>query len=130
MKCHFAPHVNLFVCLSYAVFDGRKQVTKRVDTDEGHWAGWNWRTDGDIMVNGAFFVPSGDGLSDTYAKASSYEPRSAALVTQLTMYAGVFGGPRYVPYKFAYSLLYTKHANFSFFSYNTSNLGGYIFSLI
>ncbi|MFS8012419.1 putative pectate lyase [Helianthus anomalus] len=71
-----------------------KEVTKRVDTDEGNWSGWNWRTDGDIMVNGAFFVPSGDGLSATYAKASSYEPKSAALVTQLTKYAGVFGGPR------------------------------------
>ncbi|KAK9061291.1 hypothetical protein SSX86_018471 [Deinandra increscens subsp. villosa] len=71
-----------------------KEVTKRVDTDEGNWSGWNWRTDGDIMVNGAFFVPSGDGMSAIYAKASSYEPKSAALVTQLTKYAGVFGGPR------------------------------------
>ncbi|CAI9273389.1 unnamed protein product [Lactuca saligna] len=71
-----------------------KEVTKRVDTDEGNWAGWNWRTDGDIMVNGAFFVPSGDGMSAIYAKAASYEPKSAALVTQLTMNAGVFGGPR------------------------------------
>ncbi|KAI7749855.1 hypothetical protein M8C21_027520 [Ambrosia artemisiifolia] len=71
-----------------------KEVTKRVDTDEGSWSGWNWRTDGDIMVNGAFFVPSGDGLSAIYAKASSYEAKSAAMVTQLTKYAGVFGGPR------------------------------------
>ncbi|KVI09719.1 AmbAllergen, partial [Cynara cardunculus var. scolymus] len=70
-----------------------KEVTKRVDTDEGNWAGWNWRTDGDIMVNGAFFVPSGEGMSTTYANAASYEPKSAALVTQLTMNAGVFGGP-------------------------------------
>ncbi|XP_071738792.1 probable pectate lyase 5 [Rutidosis leptorrhynchoides] len=71
-----------------------KEVTKRVDTGEENWSGWNWRTDGDIMVNGAFFVPSGDGLSSMYANAESYEPRSANLVTQLTMYAGVFGGPR------------------------------------
>nr|GEV62811.1 probable pectate lyase 5 [Tanacetum cinerariifolium] len=71
-----------------------KEVTKRVDTGEENWAGWNWRTDGDIMVNGAFFVPSGDGMSAIYAKAASYEPKSASLVTQLTMYAGVFGGPR------------------------------------
>ncbi|KAL4576498.1 hypothetical protein LXL04_012593 [Taraxacum kok-saghyz] len=71
-----------------------KEVTKRVDTDEGNWAGWNWRTDGDIMVNGAFFVPSGDGMSTVYANAASYEPKSAALVSQLTMNAGVFGGPR------------------------------------
>lgn len=71
-------------------------MTKRVDTNEG-WADWNWRTDGDIMVNGAFFVPSGAGLSAQYAKASSVEPKSAGIINQLTMNAGVFGGPRYDP---------------------------------
>ncbi|OAY45823.1 probable pectate lyase 13 isoform X1 [Manihot esculenta] len=71
-----------------------KEVTKRVDTNEG-WADWNWRTDGDIMVNGAFFVPSGAGLSAQYAKASSVEPKSAGIINQLTMNAGVFGGPRH-----------------------------------
>lgn len=73
------------------------QVTKRVDTNEGDWADWNWRTEGDIMVNGAFFVPSGAGLSAQYAKASSVEPKSAALIDQLTSNAGVFGDPRYPP---------------------------------
>ncbi|KAK6933441.1 Pectate lyase [Dillenia turbinata] len=71
-----------------------KEVTRRVDTDEGEWTDWNWRTEGDIMVNGAFFVPSGEGLSAMYAKASSVEPKSAALIDQLTMNAGVFGSPR------------------------------------
>ncbi|KAL0340688.1 UNVERIFIED_CONTAM: putative pectate lyase 12 [Sesamum radiatum] len=71
-----------------------KEVTKRVETDEREWSDWNWRTDGDIMVNGAFFVPSGEGLSMQYAKASSVEPKSAALIDQLTMNAGVLGGPR------------------------------------
>ena len=47
------------------------------------------------MVNGAFFVPSGLGLSAQYAKASSVEPISAGLINQLTMNAGVIGGPRY-----------------------------------
>ncbi|XP_052198662.1 probable pectate lyase 5 [Diospyros lotus] len=71
-----------------------KEVTKRVDTDETDWAGWNWRTDGDIMVNGAFFVPSGAGMSAQYAKASSVEPKSAYIIDQLTFNAGVFGHPR------------------------------------
>ncbi|GAA0145177.1 hypothetical protein Leryth_020276 [Lithospermum erythrorhizon] len=71
-----------------------KEVTKRVDTDEGKWSDWNWRTDGDVMENGAFFVPSGEGLTAQYAQASSVEPKSAALVQQLTMNAGVLGGPR------------------------------------
>ncbi|XP_021897722.1 probable pectate lyase 13 [Carica papaya] len=71
-----------------------KEVTKRVETDENDWADWNWRTDGDLMVNGAFFVPSGAGLSAQYAKASSVEPKAAALINQLTMNAGVWGGTR------------------------------------
>ncbi|KAJ6767777.1 PECTATE LYASE 18-RELATED [Salix koriyanagi] len=73
--------------------DNAKEVTKRVDTNEGEWADWNWRTDEDMLVNGAFFVPSGAGLSAQYGKASSVEPRSARLITQLTMNAGVFGDP-------------------------------------
>uniref|UniRef100_A0A452YC29 Uncharacterized protein n=1 Tax=Aegilops tauschii subsp. strangulata TaxID=200361 RepID=A0A452YC29_AEGTS len=71
------------------------QVTKRVDTEEGQWNGWNWRTEGDMMVNGAFFVPSGEGMENIYDKASSgVDPKSSALVDQLTMGAGVLGGPR------------------------------------
>lgn len=68
-----------------------------MDTDERDWTDWNWRTDGDLMVNGAFFVPSGAGLSAQYAKASSVEPKTAGLIDQLTMNAGVLGGPRYTP---------------------------------
>lgn len=66
-----------------------------MDTDEDEWAGWNWRTDGDLLVNGAFFVPSGAGLSMQYAKATSVEAKSAGLIDQLTMNAGVIGGQRY-----------------------------------
>lgn len=71
-----------------------KEVTKRVETDEEEWTGWNWRTEGDVMVNGAFFVPSGVGLSSQYAKASSVEPKSAVLIDQLTVNAGVWGSSR------------------------------------
>ncbi|KAM1053546.1 hypothetical protein ACFX13_001085 [Malus domestica] len=71
-----------------------KEVTKRVDTNEGDWSDWNWRTEGDIMVNGAFFVPSGAGMSAQYAKASSIEPKSVTLIEQITANAGVFGDPR------------------------------------
>ncbi|XP_075502754.1 putative pectate lyase 18 isoform X2 [Primulina tabacum] len=71
-----------------------KEVTKRVETDENVWSEWNWRTEGDVLVNGAYFVPSGASRSVQYAKASSVEPRSAYFVNQLTMRAGVLGGPR------------------------------------
>ncbi|CAN6875071.1 unnamed protein product [Brassica oleracea] len=69
------------------------QVTKRVDTNEKHWAKWNWRTDGDVMVNGAFFVPSGDGASLAYARATSLQAKAAGFIDQLTVNAGVFGDP-------------------------------------
>ncbi|KAJ8766110.1 hypothetical protein K2173_020626 [Erythroxylum novogranatense] len=71
-----------------------KEVTKRVEADEREWANWNWRSDGDLMVNGAFFVPSGAGLSAQYSRASSLEPDSAGLIDQLTTNVGVFGGQR------------------------------------
>ena len=38
--------------------------------------------------------PPGVGLSAQYAKASSVEPKSAALIEQLTFNAGVFGEAR------------------------------------
>ncbi|PPD68547.1 hypothetical protein GOBAR_DD34567 [Gossypium barbadense] len=66
-------------------------VTKRVDTDEGDWKGWNWRSEGDVMVNGAFFVASGEGVEFKYEKAYSVEPKSAVLIDQLTMHSGVLG---------------------------------------
>ncbi|KAI3823459.1 hypothetical protein L1987_04895 [Smallanthus sonchifolius] len=69
-----------------------KEVTKRVETAHEHWKGWNWRSEGDILMNGAFFVASGEGLELKYEKAYSVEPKSAGLIDQLTMNAGVLGG--------------------------------------
>lgn len=67
-----------------------------MDTEDGQWEGWNWRSEGDVMVNGAFFVASGAGVGAKYGLASSVEPKSAALIDQLTRNAGVFGGTRSV----------------------------------
>ncbi|KAM7263355.1 hypothetical protein ACFE04_001038 [Oxalis oulophora] len=70
-----------------------KEVTKRVETAEGDggWKDWNWRSEGDIMVNGAFFVASGQGVEVKYEKAYSVEPKSAANIAELTMHAGPLG---------------------------------------
>lgn len=65
------------------------QVTRRLDADGQEWESWNWRTEGDLMINGAFFVPSGDGVNPQYTLASSMEPKSAAFIDQLTLNAGV-----------------------------------------
>ncbi|KAJ8436162.1 hypothetical protein Cgig2_025329 [Carnegiea gigantea] len=75
-----------------------KEVTRRLDTKENEWERWNWRTEGDLMANGAFFVPSGDGVNAHYVLASSVEPKSAAFIDQLTLNSGVLlanGGTGY-----------------------------------
>ncbi|KAF4370972.1 hypothetical protein F8388_002865 [Cannabis sativa] len=68
-----------------------KEVTKRVETGEGEWRSWNWRSEGDIMVNGAYFVASGEGVEVKYEKAYSVEPKSAVLIDMLTLHAGPLG---------------------------------------
>lgn len=41
------------------------------------------------MVNGAFFVPSGDGVNPQYSLASSMNPKPAVFIDQLTLNAGI-----------------------------------------
>ncbi|CAL5192044.1 unnamed protein product [Lathyrus oleraceus] len=66
-----------------------KEVTKRVDTGSGIWKGWNWRSEGDLLLNGAFFIPSGAEAGASYARASSLGAKSSSLVGSLTSSAGV-----------------------------------------
>lgn len=65
-----------------------KDVTMRMDTPESKWETWDWRSEGDLFVNGAFFVPSGAGASANYEKAATVGPKSSALVGVLTASAG------------------------------------------
>ena len=65
------------------------QVTKRVDTVNSIWQHWNWRSEGDLMLNGAFFTSSGAGAAASYARASSLSAKSSSLVGALTSGAGV-----------------------------------------
>lgn len=41
------------------------------------------------MVNGAYFVASGDEVEVKYEKAYSVEPKSADFIDQITLNAGV-----------------------------------------
>eukprot|EP00253_Pinus_taeda_P029665 PITA_29665 len=66
-----------------------KEVTKRINKDADQWKDWNWRSKGDMMLNGAYFTPSGAGASSAYLKASSLEARPSTLVGPLTQNAGV-----------------------------------------
>ncbi|XP_075485552.1 putative pectate lyase 5 [Primulina tabacum] len=65
-----------------------KEVTKHEDAPESKWKHWNWRSEGDLMLNGAFFTPSGAGASSNYAKASSLSARPSSLVSSMTDGAG------------------------------------------
>ncbi|XP_073033407.1 probable pectate lyase 5 [Primulina eburnea] len=65
-----------------------KEVTKHEDAPESKWKHWNWRSEGDLMLNGAFFIQSGAGASSNYAKASSLSARPSSLVSSITDGAG------------------------------------------
>ncbi|KAL2933097.1 putative pectate lyase 15 [Bienertia sinuspersici] len=67
---------------------GYFHVTKRV-TSEGGWKSWNWRSEGDLLLNGAFFTASGAGAGASYARASSLAAKPSSLVASLTSGAGV-----------------------------------------
>lgn len=64
------------------------QVTKRVGAGEGEWNHWNWRSQGDLMLNGAYFTSSGAEASASYARASSLAAKSSSLVGMLTYSSG------------------------------------------
>ncbi|CAI0407643.1 unnamed protein product [Linum tenue] len=68
-----------------------KEVTKRLDSGDGEWKDWNWRSEGDVMVNGAFFISSGEELEVKYEKAYSVDPKSVELIGSLTLHAGALG---------------------------------------
>ncbi|KAF2590826.1 hypothetical protein F2Q70_00039649 [Brassica cretica] len=65
-----------------------KEVTKHEDAPESEWKSWNWRSSGDLLLNGAFFTPSGGATSSSYAKASSLGARPSSLVGPLTVGSG------------------------------------------
>ncbi|MBA0579185.1 hypothetical protein Gorai_021448, partial [Gossypium raimondii] len=65
-----------------------KEVTKRVERSKSKWRHWNWRSEGDMFLNGAYFTPSGAGAAASYAKASSLAAKSSALVGTITSNAG------------------------------------------
>lgn len=60
------------------------KVNKRENFNPGEWQHWNWRSEGDLMLNGAFFTASGEGASSSYAKASSLGARPSTMVKTLT----------------------------------------------
>ncbi|XP_024359854.1 probable pectate lyase 5 [Physcomitrium patens] len=69
----------------------KKQVTKQID--DGHKENensWNWRSSGDMFLNGAIFGEPGAQSASTqfFAKATSFSARPAVMVQSMTNDAG------------------------------------------
>eukprot|EP00253_Pinus_taeda_P013739 PITA_13739 len=66
-----------------------KEVTKRQNSTESEWNKWNWISEDDALLNGAYFTPSGSQVLSTYTTAYSGRPKSSAIVEEITRNAGV-----------------------------------------
>ncbi|CAL1413430.1 unnamed protein product [Linum trigynum] len=65
-----------------------KEVTRRANAPESEWRKWNWRSEGDMFLNGAFFRSSGSGATSSYAKATSLAAKPSNMVASMTASAG------------------------------------------
>lgn len=69
--------------------DAAKQVTKRDYASESEWKQWQWRSEGDLMMNGAFFVESGMPTKKLpFNKKQIIKSKPGTFVTRLTRFAG------------------------------------------
>ncbi|KAK9665282.1 hypothetical protein RND81_14G102300 [Saponaria officinalis] len=66
-----------------------KTVTKHMDATKKEWETWNWRSEGDMFLNGTDFEQSGSKSLTAYEKAASLRALPSSLVPLLTRDAGV-----------------------------------------
>ncbi|XP_027905068.1 probable pectate lyase P59 [Vigna unguiculata] len=60
-----------------------KEVTKRTQATKEVWKDWNWRSEGDLFVNGAYFVESGKKVTATpKTDVIAQSAKSVAILTQ------------------------------------------------
>ncbi|GLT35392.1 hypothetical protein SLA2020_098500 [Shorea laevis] len=67
-----------------------KEVTKRDYAPESEWKNWIWRSEGDLFINGAFFVPSGPKKMGKlpFTNLQMIKAKPASFVRRLTRFAG------------------------------------------
>ncbi|XP_051133310.1 pectate lyase-like [Andrographis paniculata] len=65
-----------------------KEITKREYTPESVWKSWVWKSEGDLLMNGAFFVPSGDPNHKFPMEPATIGPRGGEMASRLSQYAG------------------------------------------
>ncbi|CAM8968221.1 unnamed protein product [Rhodiola kirilowii] len=61
-----------------------KEVTKRDYATQDTWKHWTWRSEGDLMMNGAFFVPSGSPLQKRYGRHDMIKAKPGTYASRLT----------------------------------------------
>lgn len=66
------------------------QVTRRGYAPESEWKTWLWKSEQDVMVNGAFFVQSGDLHQKIHGfpKKDLVSPKPGSSVSRLTRFSG------------------------------------------
>ncbi|KAK6787684.1 hypothetical protein RDI58_016209 [Solanum bulbocastanum] len=65
-----------------------KEVTKRDYSPESVWKNWVWRSHGDLMMNGAFFVESGNCNHKFMTGPDMIHPRAGSDAGRLTRFSG------------------------------------------
>ncbi|THU52365.1 hypothetical protein C4D60_Mb10t03240 [Musa balbisiana] len=89
----FAKEVKQVTCTGFLVparllKDGTHDVTKREYSPEEVWKSWQWRSEGDLLKNGAFFVPSGAGKLGNVSYKDLIKAKPGTFVTRLTRFSG------------------------------------------
>lgn len=68
---------------------GFMKVTKRDYATMDVWKQWTWRSQGDLLMNGAFFVQSGRPVSRRpFSRYDMITAKPGTFVTRLTRFAG------------------------------------------
>ncbi|KAJ3692020.1 hypothetical protein LUZ60_012370 [Juncus effusus] len=65
-----------------------KEITKRDYATEAEWMNWVWKSQGDLMQNGAFFTQSGGQNERKFTKAQFIKAKPGSFVTRLTRFSG------------------------------------------
>ncbi|KAF3333480.1 putative pectate lyase 7 [Carex littledalei] len=65
-----------------------KEVTKREYADEAEYKNWVWKSDGDLLQNGAIFTESGGKNERKYTKEQFFKAKPGTFVTRLTRFSG------------------------------------------
>lgn len=68
----------------------KMKVTNRNGAPEALWRNWQWRSEGDLFKNGAFFRESGPEIKSTpFTEHTTIQFEPAKFVGRLTRKAGV-----------------------------------------